>query len=224
MVSKRKTLKRSKGHSASIKENKSKGILTIPELRRSFEHIEHFMNSELKSHKPKTDIVKNLKKEWHRVFLKTLDDKTAETYVEHIVNTKNRRKTLKKHKGGMAPLDYTTRPGIYTQPAAIPPNAYGNILDYVSKGFWNPQPAQSYDPLPEQTRFPTSTPVGMGDNTVGKQSGGNKDNKRSNTRKLRRSTGGMASVPSSIIQDMNDMWKGREVNMSPDQIQRNINK
>jgi hypothetical protein len=216
------------------------GIFTIPELRRSFEHIEGFLHRKLKSKASKSEIVKDLQKEWKRVFLRDLDHNSAEAYVEHVMHhshshshSHKRRGTLKSTRGGAAPiagapLDYTTRAGIYTQPAAIPPAAYGNILEYVSKGFWNPEQAHQYDPVPGQTRYVTSTPVGMGDNTFMKGGQRGKKDKRGGTRKLRRG-GGLAALidqgitkmvsstsPPGIIQDMQDMWKGKTVGPSPD--------
>jgi hypothetical protein len=195
--------------------NKAKGIFSIPELRRSFEHVEYFLFKKLKSNEPKSQIVKDVQAEWKKIFLKPLDKSSAEAYVDYVISRQsNRRKTLKK--GGALPLsgsslDHITRAGVYIQPAAIPPNAYGNIVDYVSKGFWNPEIAQQYDPVPGQTHYPTSVPVGMGDNTV---QFGHKGGKR---RTLRR---GGASVPSGVIQDYQDMFYGKRLNMSPDQTQR----
>ena len=213
---------------------KYSGIMTIPELRRSFEHIEDFLTKELNSKASKGEIVTHLQKEWEDVFFKPLNRKAAEAYVEHVMTYKSRRltrKSGKKHGGAEplagAPLDYNTRPGLYIQPAAIPPNAYGNILDYVSKGFWNPEQAHSYDPVPGQTHYVTSVPKGMGENTFIK--GGSKK-----TRKLRRTGGNLAqigatlsqvshvpgSVPPSNLQNLQSMWQGKNVGPSPDQIQR----
>ncbi len=74
--------------------------------------------------------------------------------------------------------------------------------------------------MPGQTRYVTSTPQGMGDNTVHFSA---KGGKRGSTRKLRRSGGTRlipASVPPTVLQDMQDMWYGRQVGPSPDQTQR----
>ena len=205
---------------------KNEGAMTIPELRRSFEHIESFIDDKQNSREPKDKIITEFRKEWEKVFNRELDKKSAEAFVEHSVKYKktSRRKTLKKHRGGAeplqgAPLDYTTRPGIYIQPAAIPPNAYGNILEYVSKGFWNPEPAQQYDPVPGQTRYPTTVPEGMGDNTVQK---GGKKLRKNETRKLRRGGNRIfpASSPPTILQDVQDSWYGRPTGPSSDQVFR----
>jgi hypothetical protein len=244
----------------SAKSKHSKGIYSIPELRRSFEHIEEFVDNKIHAKKSKDEIVKDLKKEWKRVFLKDLDKKSAEAFVsERMASNRNkghssRHKTLRRRGGAGAqlantatpiagaPNDYTTRAGIYLAPGQIPDkaghlplsdgskSAFGSFVQYVDKGFWNPEPGQSYDPVPGQTRFPTSVPVGMGDNTVHFSKGGS----RNRSRKLRRGGGlgsllseaynrpAPASVPSGVVQDMQDMWAGRLVGSSPDQVQRTV--
>lgn len=221
---------------------KIKGIQSIPELRRSFEHIEEFVNDKIASKESKEELIRDLRKEWAKVFFKELDRKSAEVFISEKLNKKHRRKTS-KHRGGASvlsgsPLDNVTRQGIYLAPGQIPDSAghlplsdgsksnFGSYVQYVDKGFWNPEPGRSYDPVQGQTRFPTSTPVGMGDNTVHYSSKGG--NRRS--RKLRR--GGAllsqafthpisSSSPPGILQDMQDMWYGKSIGSSPDQIQRN---
>ena len=249
----RKTLKH--------KTKKEKGVFSIPELRRSFEHIEKYVNDKIASRESKDQIVKDLKKEWTRTFFKDLDTKSAEAYVSDRMSKKHtsRHRTQRKSGGAGAqlantatpiagaPLDYTTRAGIYLAPGQIPTSAghlplsdgsksnFGSYVQYVDKGFWNPEPGQSYDPVPGQTRFPTSTPVGMGSNEVHFAKGGGRKNK---TRKVRRGRGGAlmpatisqafmrpisSSSPPSILQDGQDMWYGKDVGSSPDQIQRGVN-
>lgn len=218
-----------KTRKANHKQGKVDGIYTIPELRRSFEHIESYLQKQFKENKSKEMVIKNLQSEWKKVFMKDLDYKSAEAYVEHVARYKKSTRTTlkkshtkKKHGGAIsplagAPLDYMTRQGVYIQPGSVPPNAYGNILDYVSKGFWNPEPGQSYDPVPGQTHYVTHTPAEMGNNTVHFPTmKGGKINQR-NSRKLR--IGG-SSVPAGVLQDMKDIWYGKQVGPSPDQTQR----
>jgi hypothetical protein len=238
---------------------REKGIYSIPELRRSFEHIEDYVDKKIALRESKEQLVKDLRKEWSRVFLKELDKKSADAFVtERLSKASTRRhKTLRRHGGAGAqlantytpiagaPNDYTTRAGIYLAPGQIPDKAghlplsdgsksnFGSYVQYVDKGFWNPEPGQSYDPVPGQTRFPTSTPVGMGDNTVHfAAKGGKRNNKRITRRKGGASTGSLISqaymrpIPSSsppaILQDMQDMWYGKSVGPSPDQTQRGV--
>lgn len=245
---------------------KEKGIYSIPELRRSFEHIENYVDEKIALKQSKEQLVKDLRKEWSHVFLKELDTKSAEAFVtERLSKAPSRRhKTLRRHGGAGAqlantytpiagaPNDYTTRAGIYLAPGQIPDKAghlplsdgsksnFGSYVQYVDKGFWNPEPGRSYDPVPGQIRFPTSTPVGMGDNTVHFAAKGgmritksNKNKKRVTRRKGGAFAGSLISqaymrpIPSSsppaILQDMQDMWYGKSVGPSPDQVQRGVN-
>ena len=100
---------------------KLKGIYSIPELRRSFEHIESYVNGKIAQKESKEKLVKDLRKEWSKVFFKDLDKKSAESFVSDRLSKKHKRRTL---KGGAAlagaPLDYTTRQGIYLAPGQIP--------------------------------------------------------------------------------------------------------
>ena len=59
---------------------KSKGIYSIPELRRSFEHIESYINEKIALKDSKEKLVKDLRKEWSKVFFKELDKKSAESF------------------------------------------------------------------------------------------------------------------------------------------------
>jgi len=239
-------------------EKKQKGIYSIPELRRSFEHIENYVNEKIGLKESKEKIIKDLRKEWSKVFFKDLDKKSADAYITDRLTKKHssRRKTI-KHRGGVgaqlpntytpiagAPNDYTTRQGIYLAPGQIPDGAghlplsdgsksnFGSYVQYVDKGFWNPEPGHSYDPVPGQIRFPTSTPVGMGDNTVHFSAKGGSKRRSRKTRKGGALFGTTlsqafnhpisASSPPSILQDGQDMWYGKDLGPSPDQVQRTV--
>jgi hypothetical protein len=222
-------VRKTRRHSARKSE---KGIASIPELRRAFEHIEDVVDRKIKQKESKEDISKELRKEWHAVFFKTLDKKSADAYVDERMSHKGRRVTRRaqrssRSKGGAqpiagAPLDYMTRQGIYLAPGQIPtaqghlplssgaPSAYGSYIQYVDKGFWNPEPGQSYDPVPGQPPWPV-VPAGMGSNLVkgGKRAlrrGGSLQSVLSQmtTRPI------SSSVPPGVLQDMQDKWYGTQ--------------
>lgn len=230
-------------------EKKAKGVYSIPELRRSFEHIEEYVNEKIALKESKEQLIKDLRKEWSKVFLKELDRKSAEAFVSDRLSKKStsRHRTLRRHGGKAlagAPNDYTTRAGEYLAPGQIPDKAghlplsdgskssFGSFIEYVSKGFWNPEPGQPLDQfgIPGQIRFPTSVPFGMGSNLVHfATKGGNRK-----SRKVRR--GGSAplsqafmhpisssSSPPSVAKDIQDLWHGKDVGPSPDQVQRGVN-
>lgn len=216
---------------------KSNGIYSIPELRRSFEHIESYVDKKIRLKEPKDKIVNCLTTEWKRVFFKKLTKKSANAFVKERMSHSTPNRTLRKSRGGShpiagAPLEYTTRAGVYLEPAQIP-NAEGHIgggfgsyVPYVDKGFWNPMPGHSFDPIQGQQRFPTSTPIGMGNNTL-----------KGGKRRIRR--GGslldtssfienayrhpyISTSPPNISQNMNRMWYGQPGGTSPDQVQRPV--
>lgn len=237
----------------STKSKRFNGIQTIPELRRSFEHIEKFVNEKIRADVPKEKLVKELRKEWFHVFVKELNKKSAEAFVDQRLEhcKSSRRHTLRKKGGGAlagAPVNYSLRPGMYLAPESIPSNGssitsfsdghyplsggessvYGNLVKYVDKGFWNPQPGQSYDPVPGQSPWP-NVPTDMGSNKVSMKGG----NRRS-LRKKGGSTAGallsqafrhpiLSSSPPSFLQDIQDTSYGKQIGSSPDQIQRQPN-
>jgi hypothetical protein len=183
---------------------KEKGVHTIPELRRSFEHIEKTVDEKIYKKESCEMITRDLRKEWHKIFMKDLDTNSAKAFIDdrmkHTMGMKGqkRRRRTRKTRGGAAiagaPLDYITRQGVYLAPGLIPdslghlpltgnkPSDFGSYIQYVSKGFsvGVPEPGQSYDPVPGQTSWP-QVPLGMGSNAVhfAQQKGGSR-------RKIRR--------------------------------------
>lgn len=228
----------------SSKHKKQKGIFSIPELRRSFEHIEEFVDEKIAGKEGKEHIVKDLRKEWSRVFLKDLDKKSAEAFVTSRMDVQHKRgahrRTLRRTTGGAgaqlantatpiagSPVDYITRQGIYLAPGQIPDSKghlplsdgaksmFGSFIKYVQSGFdvAIPEPAGR---APYSVGYPTTTPVGMGDNTVHFAS--TKGGARRKTRKTRRNGGG--TVPSSVPADFQRLWRGQETGVDPNMIQR----
>lgn len=228
-------------------------MTSIPELRRSFEHIEEFVDDKIAQHCTKDVLRADLRKEWRQVFSKTLDASSADAFIEDRMKYRNRRGTKRgtRRQGGGAvlagaPLDYQTRAGIYLAPGQIPdarghlplssgaPSTYGSYVQYVDKGFWNPEIAQSYDPVAGQPKWPV-VPAGMGSNAV---RGGSRGRSRKQ-RKLRRGGASLvdsmgsffsqlgtrpfpAQAPPGIAQDMQSMMNGSRVGPSPDQVQRQV--
>jgi len=236
----------------NTQHRKEKGVHSIPELRRSFEYIEKSVDDKIHRKDSREKISRDLRKEWRSIFMKDLDKKSAEAFIDdrmkHTVGSTGRRQTRRTRGGAAiagAPLDYMTRQGVYLAPGQIPDKAghlpltgdklsdFGSYLRYVSKGFsvGVPEPGQSYDPVPGQTSWP-QVPAGMGSNAVhfAKQGG--------SRRKIRRGgafdTAGAllsqafsrpfgASAPPGLGQNMQSMWYGSPVGPSPDQVQRHVN-
>ena len=207
--------------------------MTIPELRRSFEHMETFALH----NKHKKDAITLFQEEWFRVFKKKLEKKAAAVYIHHVQAEKG-----KQGGGGMnrlegAVLDYDTRPGLYISPG-VNQGSYARVPNYVNSGFWNPESGQSYDRVPGQTIYPSRTPLGLGDNTViGMKGGGRK----AKTAKKAQQGGADplttigtafnqfmfrpfgASTPASVGQDLQTSVRGQELGASPRPDQNHLN-
>lgn len=226
---------------------RKKGIYSIPELRRSFEHMDQFVNQKIRSRESKEALCKDLQKEWKATFMKPLDKKSAMAFIEDRMNRgkHGKRHTVRRIRGGAAiagaPLDYITRPGLYLSPGQIPsdaslplsnghPSNFGSYVKYVDGGFWNPEKAST---VPGFAQWPSPSAT-QGSNAVMK--GGNRK-----SRKVRRHQGGDLSqlannsgallsqafsrpIPSGMppghLQNAQDMWHGKTVGVSPDQVQR----
>lgn len=223
-VAKSQSTSPSKGHAMATGHTKSH-VMAIPELRRAFEYIEAFARANPRD-------VDGLRTEWKRVFYKPLDRPSAEEYLKHMNNYSSpveRRGTRKLRRGyaaqggssnplAGAPIGYDMRPGVHIS-AGIDAGSYAVVPKYVASGFWNPEIAQQYDPVPGQTAYPTRTPAGMGDNTVRGGACPCEFRGGSKKRKLRKAGGGIltdalrglvgSSVPSNPAQDALRLFNGQ---------------
>jgi len=187
--------------------HKKRNASTIPELRRSFEHIEYVADAGLARKESIDKVAHTVRKEWRKTFGKELDKKSAEVFVMNRMKHKKPRRMTMKHKGGAAlagaPLDYTTRQGMYLAPESLPDkdghlpltggktSSFGSYLDYVSKGFGVGIPEMAQD-MPYKTNgyvqgmppWPSPT-IGSGSNAVHFAKGG------SNSRRKLRKGGGL---------------------------------
>jgi hypothetical protein len=179
------------------KQTESGHIMTIPELRRAFEHVETFV--EIHSQMPKKELVEAFQKEWRLTFKKEVDEESATAYVEHaLAELPKKHPKHRRHYGGAmrggamrggamlegAPILQDTRPGVYTVPG-VNEHSYAQVPAYVDKGFQNPEQARGYDPVAGQTHYVTRTPAGLGSN----QAGGKRQ-----TKKQKQQRGGMAAL------------------------------
>lgn len=169
-----------------------KGLMTIPQLRKAFDHIEHYTESLLKKTSNSDERRKAFQKEWSKVFHRAVDDKSANAYLA-FEEKKMGRKGTRKQKGGAllagAPLDYSTRPGIE--------GVYGVFPAYVSSGFAFYNDINKEAPLAgcgiENTT--PKVPISIGSNEV--QKGGKRK-----TRKNKRQGGGAFPSISEFAQTM----------------------
>ena len=203
--------------------HKKSKAATIPELRRSFEHIERIADDGLRRKESSDKVALTVRKEWRKTFSKELDKKSAELFVTNrMKHGVSQRRVTQRHRGGAAaiagaPLDYTTRQGVYLAPGQIPDldghlpltgdkvSNFGSYLQYVSKGFGVGIPEIAQDMpyntngfVPGMPAWPR-VPAGMGSNEVhfsakggaqrSTQRGTQRSNRKNSRRKLRRGGG-----------------------------------
>lgn len=221
--------------------------MNIPELRRAFEHMEGWV---LENHNKGAAA---FQEEWQKTFRKPVDRASAEAYIEHVLSESKHatkgKKGSQKHRrqqqqqqqsGGMAaplagaPLDYTTRPGLYITPG-VNQGSYAQVPAYVQSGFWNPEVAQLYDPVPGQTVYPTRTPLGMGSNLVGGSRKGKRRSKQNKQGGGSLMSSAMDSIhqlmfrpipamtpPPSVAMDAQSGMRGQTLGQSPDVTQTQL--
>lgn len=185
------------------KKNNKKGqskVMTIPKLRKAFEHIDFKTKHILSKHPVNEESIKEFQTSWKQVFGKEVDSKTAEAYLRLQSKPNKQTRKTRKQKGGMAPLDYTTRPGIE--------GTHGTFLPYISSGFkfYNDINNIAMDADCGKQDITPVVSADMGSNKV--QSGG-----IFNGRLV------PSTSPPSILQDMQDLYMGRSVGQSPDPTQ-----
>ena len=97
---------------------------TIPELRKAFEAVD----AKIKANPKMT--VSDLQNIWKTIFGRPIGEEEAKSYLELQAKPKSgggkRTRKNRKQKGGVAPIDYTLRPGI--------DGTHGSYLPYVSSG------------------------------------------------------------------------------------------
>jgi hypothetical protein len=105
-----------------------KTSMTIPEIKASFDAVEEAAHRILREGGTLPEQVKKFQKEWKAIFRRPVRADSAEAYLKIKETTKKRNNNTRKRKqaGGMAPLDYATRPGIS--------GAYGAFPTYQTMG------------------------------------------------------------------------------------------
>lgn len=210
--------RRGKTHKKS-KTLKDQKVLTIPQLRKSLDHIAAYTEDLVRSGSASVkELAVAFAAEWHKVFGKRLEPSVAENYIKHMMATQKKDKKSKSkattrrkgrgQRGGAqdtlltgAPLLHMTRPGL-----DLP---YGEFLPYVKAGFWNPEQA----PASDYSDFKTVLPyAGTGSN---KMNGGGLIDSISNAASAMFTRPFVAQNPPSIQQDAMSTWKGLPVGPGP---------
>ena len=163
--------RKTRKHSGKVKS------LTIPQLRKSFDHIDSWVDSHMSKKKAVKELVPAFQTEWKKTFHHEVNAKAAEAYlsIKHRSSSHGSRMT-KKQRGGNpsvlagAPLDYATRQGVY--------GVYGHFPQYVSSGlsFYNQINQDSLTAGCGTENITPKLPADMGSNEF--QKGGKRKSRR----------------------------------------------
>lgn len=192
--------------------------MTIPELRRAFEHIEDVIHDCHTSGDTKDKMVTTIRKEWMRTFHKELSKTSAEKLVtDHMAS--HRKKGTRKRGGasplGYASIDHQTRAGDYSY------TSQGGMGEYFLKGLSVGIPERS------MTTGTWPTPDKMiGSNQVAPMKGGRRGVRRQGgaitgallDAAFTRPIGG--SSPPGVLFDAQTLMKGQIAGVSSNQIDR----
>lgn len=239
---KKHTRKQQKHQKTHKQRDTAEDVFTVPELRRAFDHIDGFARNLLHTSSSMDAKIAEFCEEWKRTFYREIKHDSAKVYLETLKEEMPKKKQhgkTRRLRGGAeplegAPLDYTTRQGVYITPAGLNQNSYAQVPAYVDKGFWNPEPAYKSDPVPGQTQYVTHTPPGMGSNLV--RGGGRQ---RKTARRLRGGSAPLgqafmdtlsqvasrivpATIPPSPINDAVTAFRGQQLGQSPDPSQTRL--
>lgn len=201
--------------SKTRKNTKALKSLSVPDLRRAFEHIDRFVDTKIMRLSEKEGVAA-FRKEWKKTFGQ-ISEKAAKDYLHYM------RSTAKKQKGGAvttlspAAIGYDMRAG--EGGPSVPPYVAGGLAP----------PADSQIGAPRAFPLPAA---GLGDNSV-QQKGG----KRRKTRKQR--GGALADIntafaefvsrpvgmgaPPTSAQDLQTLSKGYNEFSSPRPEVNNLN-
>lgn len=110
------------------------GTLTIPQLRKAFDHMDQVVEGLRSSSKHSfSDAVMKYREEWRKTFKRDLSPADAEAYLKFRFGVKSMKTRKHRHRGGAiqnplagAPLDYATRPGV--------DGVYGQFPAYQTAG------------------------------------------------------------------------------------------
>ena len=108
-----------------------KSVLTIPQLRKSFDHMDKVVEGLRKMSKHSfSDAVVKYREEWSKTFKRDLSPADAAAYLKFRFGLKSNKTRRSKLRGGAilagAPLDYQLRPGAS--------GVYGNFPSYQQEG------------------------------------------------------------------------------------------
>jgi hypothetical protein len=172
-----------------------KSTMTIPQLRKAFDHIESFTLNLVRKEREPSRRRKAFQEEWMKVFHRQIDDKATDAYLQFESRKAKGKGLTRRMKGGAAlagaPLDYSTRPGIY--------GVYGEFPQYIASGFSTFGDAtnkmaiqEGCNSAAEAAKFQAPY-TGFGAPSLMSQKGGKSRKQKKGSRKTRKQRGGAPS-------------------------------
>ncbi len=202
-----------------------KGVLSIPALRRAFEHMDAHakkLAASVKAKKTtKSAAANSYAKEWKRTMGRTLPTKSAEATISQAMHLSGGQ------RGGMAPVSWSTGAGSPTNTPGLPGelsaaggSAYGAYPGYVMKGFDNIMWQDAAANCSKQDSFPMpaadlgsnavtpagATPLGA---TTYTAKGGRRRKTRRGSRRQRGA--GLGNILAGLIPGMSETSGGNSV-------------
>lgn len=142
--------------------------VTIPELKHSFDALEHDVTRILHSKGDQKAKVRQFQESWRRIFGRPVEAVAAQAYLQvKARNLPRMGAKTRKQRGGAggalagAPLDFQTRPGV--------DGVYGNFNQYVNQGlsFYNTINQQGMFKDCGTADITPKIPADLGSNKVG---------------------------------------------------------
>lgn len=215
-ASTRRTTKKAGAGAGSRKRRTAPAATTIPELKESFDSLEHAVTGILRSGADQASQVRRFQESWRKIFGRPVDAAAAAAYLQVKARSlprtgaKTRKAGRGKQHGGAAtaapmsgaPVDFQVRPGV--------DGTYGSFLSYVSNGFGFGntvnQPA-IFKGCGTENITP-AVPISLGSNKVG---GGMISDALAAA--MSRPIG--SSSPPSVLNDIQTSFQGRPLGASP---------
>jgi hypothetical protein len=201
-----------KRNNVSGHSRKRRAVAThIPQLKHSFDVLEHEVSQILKETENPKQRVKKFQEVWRKIFGRPVEAVAAEAYLQ-VKASSRKGKTRKSQKGGAAiagaPLDFQTRPGV--------DGVHGSFPQYLTSGlsFYNTINQDQLNKGVGLSAFEPAVPADMGSN----QAGGT----LADAAFVVSTRPATAVSPPSVINDLQTWAQGRPLGQSPDASQNQL--
>lgn len=199
--------------------------MSIPELKRSFDALDHATDAILRGKKAPAQQVKDFQAAWRRIFGRPVEASAASAYLQ-VKGRSVGKGTRRSQKGGAtaalsgAPLDFQTRPGIDGVHGSFPPYLTSGLGFYDKinqEGMF--QDCGKVDITPQISASMGSNKALLGGGGSGgkSQKGGGLLGTLSDASFVlaHRPLGTPMGTPPTVFNDIQTYWNGRQLGASP---------